>query len=467
MAVKSASSFAGFEPLTANYLYCPNQFFDVCLPNCSRGAIRIVAFMLRETLGWLDKEGNPLKQEIKVTYRDLIEKAGVSRGAIGPALQEATQAGFIECSQDGQSNAAGQSATSAVYSLRWDRQSEYSRSITTFNGFYAGEGHRTPVPNRFFDSIIRNESLSVTKVVGTIIRHTIGYQNQFGGRRQEVPLSHQQIAKFSNLSYGKTLAAAIQTAVERGFIEVRQAGKFSHERQVRQATCYGIRWLYQTKKSDNGSEIPTETERFKKPNSNGSFFPAEERFKNPSSIKKTKLNNTLKQQTAAAVNHSITVQRLMDEGLDQPTALKLEESHGADVINRQIDWLAARNPDKNRLGMLRKAIEEDWEKPTTVEHRERQQMLREKDERKQESAQQEAAKVQAKKKERRRKKERLLREWGSGSVQERRQWLQAAVAAESSLMISEIIRRQSIETAKPHSHVLNIVAKERNLPCLF
>ena len=50
--------FQGFEPLTANFIYCPNQFFDVCLPHCSRGAVRFVAYLLLRTLGWRDENGN-------------------------------------------------------------------------------------------------------------------------------------------------------------------------------------------------------------------------------------------------------------------------------------------------------------------------------------------------------------------------------------------------------------------------
>jgi len=465
--LSSEQAFPGFEPLTSNYLYCPNQFFDVCLPNCSRGAVRIVAYMLRETLGWLDKYGNPRRQEIKVSYRDLIEKAGVSRGAIGPALKEVIDGGFITCVQTGHAKSAGQSAQTAEFVLRWDLTEVYAKAFQDFNGFYTGEGYRTPVPNRFFDSIIRNESLSVTKVVGTVIRHTIGYQNQFGGRRQEAPLSYRQIANFTHLSNGKTLAQAIQIAKGRGFIEVREAGKFSHERELQQATRYGIRWQQQAEKSNNGSIIPSETDRFKNPTRNGSKSPAEDRFKKPSSIRKTVTKDILKQQTVVAAKHSKTIQRLIDEGLDQQTALMLEQLKGAGVIERQLDWLNARKPDKNRIGMLRKAIEEDWSKPDQVAIREKQQAIRQREQLKNESVEFENVKIQEMKKERSRKKERLLTEWGSASREERVKWVQAAFEIETSKMIADMIRRQSTDTAKPHPQVLNVVAKDRMLPCLF
>jgi hypothetical protein len=51
---QAKAPFPGFELPTANFIYCPNQFFDVCLPHCSRGAVRFIAYLLRRTLGWLD-----------------------------------------------------------------------------------------------------------------------------------------------------------------------------------------------------------------------------------------------------------------------------------------------------------------------------------------------------------------------------------------------------------------------------
>jgi len=60
-ATSSSAVFAGFQPLTANFIYCPNQFFDVCLPNYSRGVVRLVGYILYKTLSQLDKNGNPVE----------------------------------------------------------------------------------------------------------------------------------------------------------------------------------------------------------------------------------------------------------------------------------------------------------------------------------------------------------------------------------------------------------------------
>jgi hypothetical protein len=40
--VPAAPEFAGFLPPVSNTTFTPNQFFDVCLPHCSRSAIRVV-----------------------------------------------------------------------------------------------------------------------------------------------------------------------------------------------------------------------------------------------------------------------------------------------------------------------------------------------------------------------------------------------------------------------------------------
>ncbi|MFX9031543.1 hypothetical protein ABTN13_20795, partial [Acinetobacter baumannii] len=72
-----AQAFQGYAPPTSSTTYTPNQFFDVVLPRASRGCLRLVAYLIRKTLGWSDEHGNPQNPEATVTYRELIEKAGI------------------------------------------------------------------------------------------------------------------------------------------------------------------------------------------------------------------------------------------------------------------------------------------------------------------------------------------------------------------------------------------------------
>ncbi len=181
--------FPGFKPLTSNAVYTPNQFFDVCLPYSSRGVVRLVAMLIRKTLGWCDENGNPQAERHAVSWRD-FEAAGINRDMIKSSLAEAIRYNFIRCVREPQSKRAGQSAVSGLYELKWDERAEYSKDPDQFRGFFAGEGNRTYIPNQFFDEVVPNEPLAVLKVVGSIIRFSVGFQNKWGHRRRNVSLSY-------------------------------------------------------------------------------------------------------------------------------------------------------------------------------------------------------------------------------------------------------------------------------------
>jgi hypothetical protein len=54
---------------------------------------------------------------------------------------------------------------------------------------------------------------------------------------------------------------------------------------------------------------------------------------------------------------------LVQAGFDESCARLLAARCSAETIQRQIDWLSLRTTDRNRLGLLRRAIEQDWPKP--------------------------------------------------------------------------------------------------------
>jgi len=108
-----------------------------------------------------------------------LEKAGLARGAIRNALDEAVGAHFIRCLREAQPSLRDKTAISGVYELKWDERSEYIKDPSQFRGFFSGEGNRTYIPNEFFDVVIPSEPLAVLKVVGSIIRLSIGFQNKW------------------------------------------------------------------------------------------------------------------------------------------------------------------------------------------------------------------------------------------------------------------------------------------------
>jgi hypothetical protein len=234
--------FSGFAEPQSNTTYIPNQFFDVCLPYSSRGVVRLTAYMLRKTLGWSDAEGNPLKEQHEISYQELIEHAGISRGALREAIDEAMKSNFIRCPEKGRASRAGTKALSNTFELKW-HEGEYTKDPKQFKGFYAGEGNRTYIPNQFFDVVIPNEPLTVIKVVGSIIRFSIGFQTKHGFRRQQIALSYRDIERYSKIGSPIDTRKAIKTALESNYIERVEEGYFDpNAGRESKAATYCLRW---------------------------------------------------------------------------------------------------------------------------------------------------------------------------------------------------------------------------------
>ena len=362
----STEPFPGFENLSANFVYCPNQFFDVCLPNYSRGVVRLVSYMLRRTLGWLDKNGDPVEQRIEVSYRELIAAAGLSRGAIRKAIDEAIAAGFIVCDRPPQPSTNRQAGQIAHYMLRWETGDSYISDAETFGGFFRGEGYRTPIPNTFFDVVVPTESLAVVKVVGAVLRHTVGYQNQFGGRRSSAPLSYSYLQRYIKISDRSTLAGAVHQARDAGYIRCVENGCFGTKRELRRAATYAVKWLAEAIPAQTSSKsrpVPIqEADQFKNQTDTGSKSRPLDRFKNQTK-EKTQKKDIRKQQPAVAARNLNACVLLQEAGFDEATAKRLAGANPIAKIQQQISWLEKRNAHTNRLGLLRRAIEENWSEP--------------------------------------------------------------------------------------------------------
>lgn len=452
-----AFEFHGFTPLDANFLYCPNQFLDVCLPNSSRSVVRLVSYILDQTLGWLDEDGNPISQNISVSYNDLIRSAGISRGVIRRAIDDALAGGYIRCIRPGKAAAPDKSAEQASYALQWDHSGEYHGTPETFQGFYAGEGHRTPIPNAFFRYVIPREPLTVTKVVGAVLRHTVGYQNQFGGRRSKAALSYRFIQSFANIPDPKSLRESISSAITSKYIVCVDEGVFHTDVSKRKPATYAVRWL-PDQRSYAGSAKNPAAKRFNKPSSravqktqpgqsenpsgSSSENPAESQFEKPSK-EKTDQKNTLKiqQKQEAVVADSRGLQLLRDAGFDERTAERLSAVASDEQIARQIEWLPRRHADHNQLGMLRKAIEENWSEPDQPKDaktliRER----REKDRQKTIKEEQEERRALAEKSRRIQRRGELQKIWQGLSELERTRIEKAAYEDQNSDMLRRLFR---------------------------
>ncbi len=355
---RAASAFKGFQPPTSNTTYTPNQFFDVVIPHFSRGVVRIVAYLIRKTLGWCDANGNPREEQIETSYGELERAAGVSRDMIRQALDDAIAGGLIECLREGRPKTAHDAGRSALYGLHWS-PNLYTTSASAFQGFYEGEGNRTDIPNEFFDVVIPSEPLSVIKVVGSIIRHSIGFQARHGRRRQQVALSFQHIQNYARFGGRSELANAIRIAQEKRFIVRVEDGVFSPRFEERRAAIYALCWSDSligqiSRPGANQSENQT---------SNGQIFRPEDRSENQTNLKTKPKNETLNRQPAA---DTILQEQLVSIGFSDKTAAKLMREHDRQTIENQMTWLPYRTPARSPAGLLRTAIEQGWPAPAKL-----------------------------------------------------------------------------------------------------
>lgn len=362
---EAAARFAGFALPTSSTTYTPNQFFDVCLPHSSRGVVRLVGYLIRRTLGWCDAEGNPQEERHAVSYAQL-EEAGISRDMIRTALDEAIGGHFIRCVRKPESKKAGRPSVSGLYELQWDERGEYIKDPARFRGFFAGEGNRTYIPNQFFDVLVPNEPLALLKVVGSVVRFSIGFQNKWGHRRRNVALSYQHIQNYSRLRDRKSLSDGLKRALQSNYIERVEKGYFDpNGGRLSKTAVYAVKWLESASVESIGQKSPPakiEAEnRSEIPTGIGQKTPPEDRSEIPTGIEIKQSNKILKQQEAVAAAFS----KLQAEGFDAKAAQAIASTFPIDRIERQIRRLASRKVRANRLGMLRAAIEQDWPEPDT------------------------------------------------------------------------------------------------------
>lgn len=89
-----------------------------------------------------------------------------------------------------------------------------------FAGFRQQSGGNfafTMVPNQFLDEIVPYEKPCVVKVVGLILRRTLGWVDEKGQRRQQDQVSYSEFAREMNMSL-QAVADGLKIALEKGYI---------------------------------------------------------------------------------------------------------------------------------------------------------------------------------------------------------------------------------------------------------
>lgn len=430
--------FPGFPDFASNVTFTPIQFFTVALPHSSRGCVRIVGYMIRKILGWVDEHGNPTNERLCFSYREIIESVGVSHETIPNAINEAIRRNFIRCLARPRADKPGKVARSGIYELKWNLGSDYTDNPETFSGFFYPEAAvitaqengtsvqrakaaRKNIPNAFFDYLLPREKLSVIRTVGALLFYSIQW-SKGGERRQDVSFSITELANLTKMSR-QHVHKAITEAIEIGYVERVSPGSFNPTNShLSEPATYGIHWakaaprdalagapppselrLVVTAKtssvlpvqtseqapnnqpplrkgerrnlshhSEKVNEAPLrkgERHRSEKVNEDHSEKVTSISIKTSVKTSKTTTANPDSQSqsqdspVAAAALLSDGISLLTKAGFNSHTAEHLAYSSTIEVIRNQISWLPRRKAKTNRLGLLRRSIEENWPEP--------------------------------------------------------------------------------------------------------
>ncbi|MHB1457380.1 MAG: hypothetical protein ACYC0V_10750 [Armatimonadota bacterium] len=392
--------FPGYPAPTSNYTYTPNQYFDVLLPHFSRGAVRLSAYIIRKSLGWCDQHSKPQEAQVYITHNIAIREANVGRDAVRLALDELIKGRIIVCLKEPRvCTSAQDTGEGGLYMLRWDKTKQYTRNPEKFQGFCAGGGNMTHIPNLYFDVTVKFGTLSLAQVVGTVLRNTIGYEDEDGWRRRQVSLSQKQIKYKMNISSDATVNKALKFAKENGHLIEEHPGYFDTNagRESRPAV-YSVRWsdgwkgepfdstaapapsdqeegsrksvagvTWSEKCSGVDSRKSVTATRSEKCSRSSLKNVAETQSEKCSDIEIKEETNNIKQQHETNTDPA-AVKILFDAGFDDTAAKTIASSTSLDTIKKQIKFFKFRYPDpdkqpSNPLGALRSSIEGEWAPP--------------------------------------------------------------------------------------------------------
>ena len=238
---------------------------------------------------------------------------------------------------------------------------------------------------------------------------------------------------------------AVKVATEKNYIRAT--------RLDRGATVYSIKWQDQGLNGPISSKwnpvVETEVsvqkgtpDGFKKEPANSSKKSQNAFRKEPPYKEEKQFLN--KQQTSTDESKSFKL--LLAEGFAEPFARQIAQQVLPEVIANQIAWQKYRNPSKNKLGYLRKAMMENWEMPPELAQKQKRNAHWREQKEVMAQDEKESSKARQKRVNRSKKK---LKLWGSLSLAEREKIKQMAISQEASQSIKNILERKCVANDRP------------------
>lgn len=345
-----------------------------------------------------------------LTYNIAIREANVGRDAVRLAINELIDGRVIICLKDPKvCTSSSDLGEGGLYALRWDKTKQYTRNPDKFQGFCAGGGNMTHIPNLYFDMTVKFGTLSLAQVVGTVLRNTIGYEDEDGWRRRRVSLSQQQIKMKMNISSDATVNKALKFAKENGHLIEEHPGYFdTNAGKESRPAVYAVKWsdgwkgepydpdsspshctqeepsrksvaveTWSEKCSGVGSRKSVATTRSEKCSRISRKNVAETQSEKCSDIEiKPEINNIKQQQKTNLDTAAVSL--LLEAGFDESAAKSIASIATSQVIKKQIEYFKFRYPDpdkqpENSLGALRSSIEGDWAPPPSFAENQKKQ----------------------------------------------------------------------------------------------
>ena len=111
-----ADSFDGFRSVGCKTMV-PHQFFTTVLPFETLSVIRVVAAVIRNTVGYETKVGR--RKLVPLSYSQLQRITRLSRGVLASGIRTAIDRGYIEAVEQGCFSPDQEQQKSTVYRIRW------------------------------------------------------------------------------------------------------------------------------------------------------------------------------------------------------------------------------------------------------------------------------------------------------------------------------------------------------------
>lgn len=115
--------FNGFRSLTANFTTVPNQYFDRVVGHYHPCVERVVAILIRATLGWEDPDTGERRLEAELALSDFV-RPELSESSARRGIAGAIEAGFVMQTLEATTREP------ARYALRWEDAAAQRAAIT-------------------------------------------------------------------------------------------------------------------------------------------------------------------------------------------------------------------------------------------------------------------------------------------------------------------------------------------------